>query len=85
MTDNMNMSVEDKYLRQIFPQRLKSLMVQRGITTALELSRVTGISRRSIDLILGGTRLPSAVTLAKLADGLDTTVDYLLFLDGGDW
>lgn len=85
MTDNVDMSVEDRYLRQIFPQRLKALMVQRGITTASELSRATGISRRGIDFILDGTRLPSAVTLAKLADGLDTTVDYLLFLDGGDW
>ena len=61
-----------------FSSNLKSLMIQRNITQK-DLCGLTGLSPSGISQYLSGTTgIPKDITLRKIADALDTSVDYLL-------
>ena len=61
-----------------FSKNLKALMVQRNMTQK-ELCGLTGISASGISQYLSGaTGVPKETTLRKLAEALDTSVDYLI-------
>ncbi len=45
---------------------LKKLMLDRGITTILQLSSMSGINRNTLSHILDGKIQPSAVAMKKL-------------------
>lgn len=59
-------------------ERLEYIMSRRGIESAAELSRMTGLTQVAIRNYMRGIKLPNAQALVKLARALDTTSDYLL-------
>ena len=64
-------------LRKDFGARLKALRKQRNWTQK-RLSGKVGIRFTQLNKYEGGFQSPPLDTLVKLADALDTTVDYLL-------
>ena len=58
-------------------KNLKELRQKKNITQ-IRLSIAAGVSQETISAYESGKALPSADTLIKLADFLDTSVDYLL-------
>ncbi len=58
--------------------RLAYIMEKRGIASAAELSRMTGLTQVAIRNYMRGIKFPSAQALRKLARALSTTTDYLL-------
>ncbi len=56
--------------------QLRAMMLARGIPTICELSRVSGITRRTIHRAIGGMRLMPA-SAAMLAAALGVSVDAL--------
>ncbi len=60
----------------LFHRKLASELRNRGITQ-MEISRKTGISQASISRYLNG-RVPKSAELAKLANALGVSCDYLL-------
>ena len=61
-----------------FSKNLKALMIQRNMTQK-ELCALTGLSASGISQYLSGaTGVPKDTTLKKIADALDTSVDYLI-------
>ena len=67
--DGMTMELKD---------RLIYMMEKRGIASAAELSRMTGLTQVTIRNYMRGIKFPSAQALRKLARALSTTTDYLL-------
>lgn len=65
-----------------FADRLKEKRLEAKLTQA-ELAKMTGMTTRSIQYYEVGSRTPKNVEIvSKLADALDTTVDYLMGKSG---
>lgn len=63
--------------RERFPERLRKSREIRRLTQA-ELAKKAGLPAASISHFETGTRFPSGESLARLADALRTSVDFLL-------
>ena len=61
-----------------FKERIAYIMKRREITTAAELSRMTGLTQVAIRNYMRGIKVPNAQALIKLSHALNTTADYLL-------
>ncbi len=61
----------------VFVERLKSLMADKGLSSA-ELADRADLARSALTQFFGGERKPSADALVKLANVLDSSTDYLL-------
>lgn len=61
----------------LFRQRLLSLRTQRGLNQE-ELAKRAGLQATAVSHFETGTRKPSFDNLRRLADALETTVDYLM-------
>ncbi len=63
---------------QLQGQRLRELRKQKGLS-AEKLARLSDVSTRQIWRLEGNTRPNSAaITVARVAEALDTTLEYLL-------
>jgi transcriptional regulator with XRE-family HTH domain len=60
-----------------FPQRLKELRMQKGISQK-EFAHITNLNYAQYNRYEMGDRMPSTDTISKLADALGVSVDYLL-------
>lgn len=60
-----------------FPQRLQSLRTRRNLSQD-ELAKRAGLQATAVSHFETGTRKPSFDNLRRLADALETTVDYLM-------
>jgi len=65
----------------LFPKRLKSPRTNRNLTQE-ELGRQINVTKVSVSGYESGNRSPDIETLQKIADVLDTSVDYLLGREG---
>src|SRR6266571_2843034 len=63
--------------QNLFPQRLQGLREKRGLSQE-ELAKRAGLQATAISHFETGTRKPSFHNLRRLADALETTVDYLM-------
>jgi repressor LexA len=61
-----------------FRERLAYMMSRRGIASAAELSRLTGLTQVAIRNYMRGIKAPNAQALVKLTRALGVTADYLL-------
>jgi len=61
-----------------FSERLAYMMSRRGIASAAELSRLTGLTQVAIRNYMRGIKAPNAQALIKLTRALGSTADYLL-------
>ncbi len=77
MNDRLQALMQDTALRKEFGARLKQLRKQRHWTQK-ELANKIDIRYQLLNKYEGGQHIPPAETLIKLAETLDTTVDYLL-------
>ena len=64
---------------ELIGQRLREVRLQRGLSQQEAASRA-GISMNSLYHYEKGNKVPSAVVLARLAEVLDVSADYLLGL-----
>ena len=71
------MLMQDSVLRKAFGTRVKEMRKHRHWTQK-ELANRIGIRFQLLNKYEGGQHIPPAETLIKLAETLDTTVDYLL-------
>jgi len=60
-----------------FPERLKQLRMQKGISQR-DFANKTNLNYTQYNRYEKGDRKPSTETMAKLADALGVSVDYLL-------
>lgn len=60
-----------------FPERLKQLRNEKGLYQK-ELADIIGVSRPTVTQYENGTRTPDQVTLQKIADFFNISLDYLL-------
>jgi len=60
-----------------FPQRLQAIRTRRGLSQD-ELAKRAGLQATAVSHFETGTRKPSFDNLRRLADALETTVDYLM-------
>lgn len=58
-------------------RRVKELRIKRGLSQQ-ELGNTIGVTKVSVCGYESGSRIPNLEKLAKLADALETTTDYLL-------
>ena len=58
-------------------KRLKEIRTKKGLSQQ-KLGDMIGVTKVSICGYENGTRVPTIENLVKLADNLDTTIDYLL-------
>ena len=63
--------------QSIFSIRLKELRISKGFTQS-ELGKKVGVSQNTFTNWENGSREPNFKTLRKLANVLETTIDYLL-------
>ena len=63
--------------QSIFSIRLKELRISKGFTQS-ELGKKVGVSQNTFTTWENGSREPNFKTLRKLANVLETTIDYLL-------
>ena len=63
--------------KNLFPQRLQALREKRGLNQE-ELAKKGSLQATAISHFETGTRKPSFDNLRRLADALETTVDYLM-------
>lgn len=77
MNDRLQALTQDTALRKEFGARLKHMRKQRHWTHK-ELANKIDIRYQLLNRYEGGQHIPPAETLIKLAETLDTTVDYLL-------
>ena len=63
--------------QSIFSIRLKELRISKGFTQS-ELCKKVGVSQNTFTNWENGSREPNFKTLRKLANVLETTIDYLL-------
>ena len=63
--------------------RIAELLAQQKLTQK-ELSQKSGITEAAISRYIKGDRVPRGVNLAKIADALGTSTDYLLGQDTFD-
>lgn len=59
-----------------FSHRLRDILRENGLSNAQFLER-TGVSEAVFYRWLNGTRRPTAESIARIADGLDRTMDYV--------
>ena len=67
----------------IFGKNLKFLRIQKGISQE-EFADRTKLDRTYISGLERGKRNPSFLTLIKLAENLDVTIEKLFVRDGND-
>ena len=60
-----------------FPQRLQAMRTRRNLSQD-ELAKRAGLQATAVSHFETGTRKPSFDNLRRLADALETTVDYLM-------
>ncbi len=77
MNDRLQALMHDSALRKAFGTRVKDLRKQRHWTQK-ELANRVDIRFQLLNKYEGGQHIPPADTLVRLAEALDTTVDYLL-------
>lgn len=58
-------------------RRVRELRIKKGLSQQ-ELGNIIGVTKVSVCGYESGTRIPNLEKLAKLADALETTTDYLL-------
>ena len=63
--------------KEKFTQRLQAMRSQRGFSQD-ELAKRAGLQATAVSHFETGTRKPSFDNLRRLADALETTVDYLM-------
>lgn len=63
--------------KSVFPQRLQALRTERELSQE-DLAKRTGLQATAVSHFETGTRKPSFDNLRRLADALETTVDYLM-------
>jgi transcriptional regulator with XRE-family HTH domain len=63
--------------KNLFPQRLQDLRDKRGLSQE-ELAKRAHLQGTAVSHFETGTRKPSFDNLRRLADALETTVDYLM-------
>lgn len=63
--------------KNLFPQRLQALRNERELSQE-DLAKRTGLQATAVSHFETGTRKPSFDNLRRLADALETTVDYLM-------
>lgn len=61
----------------MFSKNLKSVMEERNMTQT-QLSALTGVAKSGISQYLSGKTTPKAAVVQKLADALETSVDFLM-------
>lgn len=62
-------------------QRVQWLLIRRKLTQTAAAKQV-GVSQAAIANIINGARKPSAKTLMKLANGLDTSPSFIMYGTG---
>jgi transcriptional regulator with XRE-family HTH domain len=77
MDQRITYLMQDSELRRAFGARVKQLRKQRHWTQK-ELARKVEIRFQLLNKYEGGQHIPSAETLIRLAEALDTSLDYLL-------
>lgn len=77
MMDRLQIVMQDSVLRKAFGSRLKQLRKQHHWPQK-ELAAKVDIRFQLLNKYEGGQHIPPAETLIKLAQALDTSVDYLL-------
>jgi predicted transcriptional regulator len=50
---------------------IRKIMADKGITTVVELSKISGVNRNTLGKVLDGTIQPSSDVMDKLVKGLD--------------
>lgn len=61
----------------MFSKNLKAVMDERNMTQT-QLSALTGVAKSGISQYLSGKTTPKTAVLQKLADALETSVDFLM-------
>ncbi len=77
MNNTLQRLMQDSVLRKAFGFRVKEMRKHRHWTQK-ELANQVGIRFQLLNKYEGGQHIPPAETLIKLAEVLDSTVDYLL-------
>lgn len=77
MNHGLHALMQDQAFRKAFGARVKQLRKQRHWSQK-ELAAKVEIRFQLLNKYEGGQHIPSVELLIKLADALDTTVDYLL-------
>ena len=77
MNNTLQILMQDSVFRKAFGLRVKEMRKHRHWTQK-ELANQIGIRFQLLNKYEGGQHIPPAETLIKLAETLDTTVDYLL-------
>ena len=60
-----------------FGERLALLIKEKGLSQR-ELAQKAGVTEAAMSLYVKGTRIPRASVLARVAEALNTTSDYLM-------
>lgn len=69
--------ITDEQLKRNLQRNIRRLLDQTEMSQS-DLARATGESRSRISLVINSCRVPSAASLARIAEALDTTVDELI-------
>lgn len=64
--------------RAAFVRRLSEASERADLKSAIRLAEATGLDRRTIDRLKNGSRIPEPFTLAKIAEVLGVSSDWLL-------
>lgn len=67
-------------MENIYSQRLIALLEEKNLTQR-ELALKVGVQEATISRYINGSRNPHSVIVAKIAEVLETTTDYLLGRD----
>lgn len=69
------------FSKEKFSLRLKKQRINAGFERQADLAQAAGISAQAVSAYEAGDRLPSAETLAMMAEALGCTADYLVQLE----
>ena len=64
-------------MQNSFSERLSTLLNEKRITQK-ELSDIAGVTEAAVSHYVKGDRIPRASVLAKIAEALDTSSDFLM-------
>lgn len=67
----------DDDVRVNLAANLKRMLAERDISQA-ELGRLTGVTQANISLICAGKHVSGVGVLARIAEALDTSIDFLI-------